>query len=146
MNLRSFQLSDVHAVTSIWRLTASRAVERETLKVLSKQLACDRDLVLVAEIDDRVVGAIVGTMEEDTGYFYCLAVHPDYQGCGVGRELTSLLEERFHSKGVHRIEVMVDGGTEKLVPFYNHLGYRETRSSVLEKNWMFRLQDNLGTV
>ncbi|SMO76083.1 GNAT family N-acetyltransferase [Melghirimyces algeriensis] len=123
MNLRSFQLSDIYAVTSIWKLTASRRKEQETIKVLSKQLVCDRDLVLVAEIGDQVVGAIVGSVKKDTGYFYCLAVHPDYQGCGIGRSLTQLLEKRFRSKGVRRMKVMVDEGTEKLYPFYQHLGY-----------------------
>ncbi|PTX60742.1 putative N-acetyltransferase YhbS [Melghirimyces profundicolus] len=134
MMLRSFQLSDIHAVTSIWQLTASMEKEQETLKVLSKQLAYDRDLVLVAEIDDRVVGAIVGTMEKDTGYFYCLAVHPEYQGRGVGRSLAEMLEDRFRSKGVRQIQVMVDEGTEKLYPFYQHLGYQGIRSSQSEKN------------
>ncbi|QKG83425.1 GNAT family N-acetyltransferase [Kroppenstedtia pulmonis] len=145
MILRSFQLSDVHAVTSIWKLTASEQREKETLKVLSKQLACDRDLVLVAETEGQVVGAIVGTMEKDAGYFYCLAVHPDYQGQGIGRRLTALLEERLRNKGVRKVEVMVDPGTEKLFPFYDHLGYKKTSTSLLEKNWMFLLQDHPGT-
>ncbi|SDC05247.1 Predicted N-acetyltransferase YhbS [Melghirimyces thermohalophilus] len=140
MNLRSFQLSDIHAVTSIWQMTASQSREQETLKVLSKQLACDRDLVLVAEIEGRVVGAIVGTMEKETGFFYCLAVHPEYQGCGVGRSLAEQLEKRFQDKGVHRIQVVVDDGTKKLYPFYQHLGYQGTRASVLEKNWLYNLQ------
>ncbi|GGA50727.1 hypothetical protein GCM10007416_24900 [Kroppenstedtia guangzhouensis] len=146
MNLRSFQLSDIHAVMSIWQLTASRQREQETLKILSKQLACDRDLVVVAESEGRVVGAIVGTMEKDTGFFYCLAVHPEFQGCGVGRQLAELLEKRFYSKGVRRIQVMVDEGTEKLYPFYHHLGYQGTRqSSILEKKWLYNLQDALDS-
>lgn len=146
MNLRSFQLSDIHDVTSIWQLTASRQREQETLKILSKQLACDRDLVVVAETGNRVVGAIVGTMEKDTGFFYCLAVHPEFQGSGVGRKLAEVLEKRFHSKGVRRIQVMVDEGTEKLYPFYSHLGYQGTcRSSILEKKWLYNLQDVLSS-
>jgi predicted N-acetyltransferase YhbS len=138
MNLRSFQLSDVHAVSAIWKMTASRQKEQETLKMLSKQLGCDRDLVLVAEMDGQVVGAIVGTMDGSCGYFYCLAVHPDYQGRGVGRRLAVVLEERLRSKGVKRIEVMVDEGTEKLKPFYEHLGYFSICSDAMEKGWVFQ--------
>ncbi|MDR6225832.1 GNAT family N-acetyltransferase [Desmospora profundinema] len=145
MNLRSFQLSDVHEVTSIWKMTASKEREEQTLQVLAKQLAYDRDLVLVAEKDGMVVGAIVGTIEKDTGYLYCLAVHPMFQGQGVGRELTILLEDRIRSKGVERIQVMVDEGTEKLAPFYHHLGYPQVSSSILKKNWLFQLQDAVST-
>src|SRR5690606_1371855 len=112
MLLRSFQLSDVHDVSRIWQLTASRETERATLQELSKQLARDRDLVPVAEVDGRVVGAIVGTMDRSTGFFYCLAVHPDYQGRGIGRSLVASLEERFRQKGVKRIWITIDEGTK----------------------------------
>ncbi len=133
MRLRSFQLSDVHDVSHIWKLTASDERERETLKVLSRQLACDRDLVLVAEVHKRVVGAIVGTMDGGSGFFYCLAVHPDYQGRGIGSQLITALEKRFYQKGVKRIWITVDEGTEKLRSFYHYLGYKNTCSTMLEK-------------
>lgn len=134
MQLRSFQLSDIHDVTQIWKMTASHERERETLRVLSKQIAVDRDLVIVAEsFDKRVIGAIVGTMDGDTGFFYCLAVHPDYQSQGVGTRLVEALESRFWKKGVKRIWITVDEGTKKLLSFYRHLGYYNVCSTRLEK-------------
>ncbi|MCS1352027.1 GNAT family N-acetyltransferase [Mechercharimyces sp. CAU 1602] len=134
MHLRSFQLSDIYAVSTIWDMNAVRREESETLKVMAKQLAHDRDLVLVAEEDNEIVGAIVGTMDGGTGFFYCLAVHPSYQGRGIARILTSELEERFRNKGVRSIWITVDEGTEKLVPFYRHLGFHNTCSTRLEKD------------
>jgi ribosomal protein S18 acetylase RimI-like enzyme len=135
MRLRSFQLSDVHDVSQIWQLTAAHEKEKETLKVLSEQLGIDRDLVIVAEAPDgKVVGAIVGTIDGTTGFFYCLAVHPDYQKKRVGTMLVSALEQRFMQKGVKRIWITVDKGTEKLLPFYRHLGYTNSCSTRLEKD------------
>ena len=138
MLLRSFQLSDVHDVSRIWQLTASRDSERETLQELAKQLARDRDLVLVAEVDGRIVGAIVGTMDGSTGFFYCLAVHPDYQGRGIGRRLVSTLEERFRQKGAKRIWITIDEGTRKLLPLlaFGICQYFATRT--LGKELMFQ--------
>jgi len=134
MQLRSFQLSDIHDVTKIWKMTASHERERETLQVLSEQIAVDRDLVIVAEsYDKKVIGAIVGTMDGDTGFFYCLAVHPDYQSQGVGKKLVEALESRFRKKGVKRIWITVDEGTKKLLSFYRHLGYYNVCSTRLEK-------------
>jgi [ribosomal protein S18]-alanine N-acetyltransferase len=134
MQLRSFQLSDIHDVSQIWKMTASGERERETLRVLSEQLAMDRDLVLVAEdAGQRVIGAIVGTMDGDTGFFYCLAVHPDYQSRTIGTQLVNELEKRFLQKKVKRIWITVDQGTEKLLPFYQHLGYHNSCSTRLEK-------------
>lgn len=138
MLLRSFQLSDVHDVSRIWQLTASRETERATLQELSKQLARDRDLVPVAEVDGRVVGAMVGTMDRSTGFFYCLAVHPDYQGRGIGRSLVASLEERFRHKGVKRIWITIDEGTKKLLPFYLHLGYSNICDTTLAKELILK--------
>jgi ribosomal-protein-alanine N-acetyltransferase len=134
MRLRSFQLADVHDVSQIWQMTASHEKEKETLRVLSEQLAYDRDLVIVAEAPNkRVVGAIVGTIDGSTGFFYCLAVHPDYQKQKVGTMLVRELEQRFLHKGVKRIWITADKGTEKLLPFYQRLGYTNTCSTRLEK-------------
>lgn len=134
MRLRSFQLSDVHAVSQIWQMLATQKQEHETLHVLSRQLGVDRDLVLVAEASDgQVVGAIVGTMDGSSGFFYCMAVHPDYWRQNVGTRLVNELERRFLQKGVKRIWITVDEGTEKLLPFYQHLGYHNRCSTRLEK-------------
>lgn len=145
MRLRSFQLSDAHDVSQIWKLTASHEQERETLQVLSKQLGVDRDLVLVAEAPDgKVVGAIVGTIDGSSGFFYCLAVHPDYQRQKIGTRLVNALEERFLQKGVKRIWITVDEGTKKLLPFYQHLGYRNSCSTRLEKDLLISSQSKIG--
>lgn len=134
MLLRSFQLVDIHDVSRIWKLTASHERERETLRVLSEQLSIDRDLVIVAETDDQeIVGAIVGTMDGDTGFFYCLAVHPDFQDQKIGSQLVATLEQRFRQKRVKRIWITVDQGTQKLLPFYRHLGYHNSCPTRMEK-------------
>lgn len=135
MRLRSFQLADAHDVAQIWQMTASHEQEKETLKVLARQLGFDRDLVIVAEAPDKkVVGAIVGTMDGHTGFFYCLAVHPDYQKRKVGTMMVRELEQRFLQKGVKRIWITVDDGTKKLFPFYQYLGYSNRCSTRLEKD------------
>ena len=89
-------------------------------------------------VDGRIVGAIVGTMDGSTGFFYCLAVHPDYQGRGIGRRLVSTLEERFRQKGAKRIWITIDEGTRKLLPFYLHLGYANICDTTLGKELMFQ--------
>lgn len=144
MRLRSFQLSDIHDVTKIWKMTASHERERETLRVLSNQLAVDRDLVIVAEKDQKVIGAIVGTIDGDTGFFYCLAVHPDYQNQKVGTQLVTTLEQRFWQKRVKRIWITVDQGTEKLLPFYKYLGYQNSCSARLEKELLDYTINQIG--
>lgn len=135
--IRSFKLSDYRDVLNIWSLTATREREAETLKMLIQQLSCDRDLVVVAEQNNRVVGAIMGTKNGSRGFFYCLAIDPEYQGRGIGRKLVEELENRFYQKGAKKVLIMVDEGTRKLTNFYRHLGFERTCSSMLEKEVYF---------
>jgi ribosomal-protein-alanine N-acetyltransferase len=123
MRLRSFQLSDIFAVQQVWSLASSHEKEKQTLRVLTDQLARDRDLVIVAEEDNEVIGAIVGTIDGRSGFFYCLAVHPAHRNKKVGSQLVKALCTRFQRKGVTRMYITVDEGTQNLVPFYQRLGF-----------------------
>lgn len=130
VRIRSFRLSDYRDVIKIWSLTATKEREAKTLQMLVQQLACDRDLVVVAESQEEVVGAVMGMKNGSRGFFYCLAVSPAYQARGIGRQLVSELEQRFYQKGAKRLLIMVDEGTEKLVDYYRHLGFMHTCSSI----------------
>lgn len=132
-SIRSFKLKDYSDVLKIWSRTATKEREAKTLQMLVQQLACDRDLVVVAEQDHKVVGAIMGIKQNSRGFFYCLAVNPDYQSQGVGRQLVSELERRLYQKGAKKLLIMVDEGTEKLTEYYRLLGFDQTCSSTLAK-------------
>ncbi|WP_044641089.1 GNAT family N-acetyltransferase [Risungbinella massiliensis] len=135
MQLRSFRLSDVHDVMNIWHLNAEQESEKETLAGMSEQLMRDPQLVVVAESDEgAVVGAIVGSVDGESGFYYCLAVHPDYQHKKVGSQLVNALEERLRERGATQLFVTVDDGTKKLTPFYKKMGIKGYTSAKNEKD------------
>lgn len=144
--IRSFKLKDYRDVIQIWSRTATKEREAKTLQMLVHQLACDRDLVVVAEQDNEVVGAIMGIKHHSRGFFYCLAVSPDHQSKGIGRQLVSELEERLYQKGAKRLLVMVDEGTEKLTDFYRYLGFDQTCSSTVAKEVYVNTPADISTL
>ena len=133
MKVRSFRLGDYVAITSIWRETGLEQTETESLDALAKQLAWDSELVLIAEMEEKVVGVIVGTIDGTRGYFYRLAVDPAYQGHGVGRQLVLALEQRFKQKGATRVIIMVNQDNKKVIPFYSNMGYQVQEYITLSK-------------
>ncbi|MCF6094394.1 GNAT family N-acetyltransferase [Microaerobacter geothermalis] len=133
MNIRSFRLGDYAEITSIWKETGLEQTETESLDALAKQLAWDSELVLIAEDHDRVVGVIVGTIDGTRAYFYRLAVDPEYQKKGIGTQLVKALEKRFEEKGASRVFIMVNQDNEKVIPFYQELGYEIEHYITLSK-------------
>jgi len=131
--IRSFRLGDYIYIKKIWQETGLEQTETESLDALAKQLAWDSELVLIAEDEGKAVGVIVGTIDGSRGYFYRLAVDPQYQGKGYGRKLVEALEKRFREKGVSRIFIMVNQDNTKVLPFYNALGYEIKNYFTLSK-------------
>jgi ribosomal protein S18 acetylase RimI-like enzyme len=133
MLIRTFRLGDYAAITRIWQETGLEQTEAESLDALAKQLAWDSELVMVAELDGEVVGVIVGTIDGTRAYFYRLAVHPSFQGTGIGRKLVESLENRFRQRGVNRVLIMVNQDNKKVLPFYHSLGYELLKYVTLSK-------------
>ena len=85
MNVRSFQLSDYRPVTELLETVLSEECYELTMEAFGRQLSWDSELVLVASVGDEIAGIIIGTIDNNKGYYYRIAVHPDYQRRGLGK-------------------------------------------------------------
>jgi ribosomal protein S18 acetylase RimI-like enzyme len=122
MQIRSFQLSDYQSVAELLEEALSAECCEETMAACARQLSWDSELVLVAEIDEKIVGLLIGTVDRQKGYVYRVAVHPDNRRKGVGSALVSHMQSRFQQRNVLKVMVAVDKHNELLRPFYESFG------------------------
>ncbi|WP_160646943.1 GNAT family N-acetyltransferase [Chengkuizengella marina] len=104
MNLRSFQLSDCEKVTNLLKEVLSDTCFKKTIKVFSKQLSYDSELVIIAENDSEVAGVIIGSIENKQGLFI-LVEDPSYTHNEVGKKMVKKLRERFVQRKVKEMNV-----------------------------------------
>ncbi|UHA74885.1 GNAT family N-acetyltransferase [Paenibacillus sp. 481] len=128
MNVRSFRLSDYMPTSQLLKASLSEECCEKTLDAFARQLSLDGELVLVAEQQDTagesmIVGLVIGTIDRNSGYYYRLAVHPDYRNQGVGRALVSGMEQKFQQRNVKQIMIAADEHTEVVLPWFETLGY-----------------------
>ncbi|MGG1552862.1 MULTISPECIES: GNAT family N-acetyltransferase [Paenibacillus] len=123
MHVRSFQLGDISSVKELLEDVLSETCYEETMEAFARQLSWDTELVLVAEADDQVVGLIIGTIDNNNGYYYRIAVAPDYQRKGIGKALIEAMKQRFLQRNVKKIMVTVDVHNEIVLPVYESAGY-----------------------
>jgi ribosomal protein S18 acetylase RimI-like enzyme len=90
-----------HSFGSDWRRHQEKDVRR----------ACSDYLVWVAEDDRQVAGFTAIDLPEDSveGEIYMLAVDPEYQGRGIGLDLTNFGVERIKAAG-RKIAIVGTGG------------------------------------
>jgi len=122
-NVRSFQLSDYAHLTSLLQDELSTTCYEETIEAFGRQLSWDSDLVLVAVVQQQVVGVIIGTIDNNKGYYYRIAVASSHQRKGVGRALIQGLKKKFEQRKVSRVLITMDDHNTNIQPFYESLGY-----------------------
>ncbi|MNZ11685.1 putative N-acetyltransferase YvbK [compost metagenome] len=93
------------------------------------QLVTRRQLQ-VLEDQGQVVGLLVLIVEAQTMLLDNIAVHPEAQGRGHGRQLIEHAEARARQLGLPRIRLYTNQAMAENLGLYQALGYRETHRAV----------------
>ena len=87
---------------------------------------------LVAELDGKVVGFIIGDassweygVPENVGWIDTIGVDPDYQRRGIAKILFDQMAANLKKVGVDTIYTLVTRRDWKLLKFFNRLGFQE---------------------
>jgi len=88
--------------------------------------ALSEEIVLVARLGTRIVGAVRGRVDGAVCHVGRLVVAPDMQGMGLGRRLLLAIEERVPSS-VRRFALFTGGRSESNLGLYRKLGYEPVR-------------------
>jgi ribosomal protein S18 acetylase RimI-like enzyme len=90
---------------------------------IQKKLERDPDLFLIAEIDGKMIGSVLGGFDGRRGMVYHLAVSGSHRKQGVGEALMDELERRFKLKGCIRCYLLVTTENENAMRFYEKRGW-----------------------
>lgn len=130
MDIREFRFPDDYAQTlKLWEsIDVGMHVGRsDTPDEIQKKLERDPDLFLVAELNEEIVGTVIGGYDGRRGMIYHLAVHENLREKGVGAVLLNEVEKRLQAKGCVKCYLLVFADNERAVQFYENRGWREMR-------------------
>ncbi|KAF0107380.1 MAG: N-acetyltransferase GCN5 [Anaerolineaceae bacterium] len=126
IRLREFRFpEDYPAVRLLWENAGPGVQLRrsDTPEEIGKKLQRDPDLFLVAELDGRIVGTVIGGFDGRRGLIYHLAVEPGLRERGVGSLLMDEVERRLQAKGCIRSYLLVTAENEQSMRFYEKRGW-----------------------
>jgi ribosomal protein S18 acetylase RimI-like enzyme len=107
----------------LWQKAAATPSVTDSAADIHRVIALSSALVLLAEIEGRLVGSIIGAFDGWRGHVYRLAVHPDYQRRGLALALVAELENWFAEQGARRIIPLVEKDHADAMGFWEAAGY-----------------------
>lgn len=113
--------NDLDAIYEVETLSFKNPYPRTLLEFY---LNLHNDLFLVAEVNNRVVGYIIGVIRwRIIGHILSIAVHPEFRRRGIGSKLLMEEELMMKSKGVKVVRLEVRKSNEPAIRMYTRLGY-----------------------
>lgn len=123
MQIRPYQPSDHDSVIELWRACdLLRPVNNPSCDI-ARKLEVGSDLFLVGIVEDQVVASVMAGYEGHRGWINYLAVHPQYQRRGLGRQIMEAAERLLKEAGCPKINLQVRTSNAAVIAFYKSLGY-----------------------
>ncbi|KXB09638.1 hypothetical protein AKJ35_00515 [candidate division MSBL1 archaeon SCGC-AAA833F18] len=125
MRVRDFKPEDMERVLEIEHESFKDPYPRSLLEHIHN---LHPDGFMIAEINDEIVGYIIGVMRwGGTGHVLAVAVSPPYRRRGVGKSLMVNMMDRLQRKGASRIRIEVRASNTVAQSFYQKLNFRQRR-------------------
>lgn len=132
MKIRACEPADAQAVVDLWaQVLPDAAPHNDPRLSLESKLKTGDGLLLVATLDERIVGTVMGGYDGHRGWLYSLAVHPRARRQGIGTALCRHLEQLLRDRGCLKLNLQVRSDNSDVIAFYEKLGFAiEQRASL----------------
>ena len=120
--IRECRPEEAEALLALWQAAGTSPSVTDTITDIRGAIESSAS-VLVAEVDQHIVGSLIATFDGWRGNMYRLAVHPDYRRRGIGRALVKEGERCLVGRGAKRITALVEGKYPGAVAFWSSVGY-----------------------
>ena len=127
VEIRVFRPSDSERVVALWSLCGLIRPWNDPKKDIERKLRVQPELFLVALADGELVGSVMAGYDGHRGWMYYLAVAPECQRQGIGRQLAEEVEKRLSALGCAKVNLMVREDNFAAAGFYGCLGYHQDR-------------------
>lgn len=117
--------SDKEKVITLWEKVFSYSDGyNKPSSSIRKKIAMDDHLFFVAALNDDIVGTVMAGYDGHRGWIYSLAVDPDSQKRGIGRQLVEKAESALKALGCPKLNLQILDTNNKVIGFYEKLGFK----------------------
>ncbi len=129
--------SNIDAMLNMWSyIPEIQSSIADSFESVQDFMELNQASFLVALLDAKLIGTVMGGYNGWRGTIYHLVVHPDYRGQGIGRALLEQCMVVLHQRGAPRVDLYTYTRNETAQAFYRKMGWRE-RKEVKNFSWEY---------
>jgi ribosomal protein S18 acetylase RimI-like enzyme len=123
ITVRPGRSSDVDELLAFWRTAAEGKSISDDHDGVTRLLERDPESVLIAELDETIVGTVIAAWDGWRCHLYRLAVAPSNRRQGIATTLLAAADQRFEALGGRRVDAMVLDANERAHQVWKAAGY-----------------------
>jgi ribosomal protein S18 acetylase RimI-like enzyme len=123
MEIRQYQITDESEVIDLWERCNLLHPKNDPIHDIRRKLTVRPDLFLVGVAHGHIVASVMAGYEGHRGIVNYVAVAPEFQRSGYGREIMAEAERLLRQSGCAKINLHVRYGNEQAMEFYKRLGF-----------------------
>jgi ribosomal protein S18 acetylase RimI-like enzyme len=122
LTIRPVRNDELAAVLEMWQAAGVTPPSvSDSIEGLSRLMHEPAALLLIATINNQIVGSVIGGWDGWRGNIYRLAVRPEYRRRGIARELVKAITEALFDKGAEKLSALVEHEHSWAMSFWDSL-------------------------
>ena len=124
---------DYEPVLRLWQnIESGMQVGRsDSSEEIKRKVERDPDLFLLAEVEDTIIGTVIGGFDGRRGMVYHLAVAQKHRRQGVAAALLAEVEKRLQAKGCVKVYLLVLEDNTSAIHLYEECGWKHQRQDLI---------------
>ena len=123
MQIRPYTPADETAVIALWQRCELTRPWNDPRKDIERKLTVHPELFVVGERQGQIVATAMAGFDGHRGWINYLAVSPEVQKQGLGRQLMTHVEQALMAMGCPKLNLQVRAGNAQALAFYQAIGY-----------------------
>jgi ribosomal protein S18 acetylase RimI-like enzyme len=123
LEIRAYHPDDEDHIIKLWHACCLVVPQNDPQRDIFLKQQVQPELFLVGEVGSRIVASIMAGYEGHRGWFNYLAVTPDFQRQGFGRQMVEAATVKLEALGCPKINLQIRTSNTQVIEFYQRLGF-----------------------